>query len=236
MFSRSEQLFLTRADHDHARGKNVAQLVGVRRSVHRVQLAARLHRCHEVDTQATTLAADLGAGRRFVRGLFSGGTLGKEALLVLRESLPTYRTNPEEEGPRALDGDDRPTDHLILDLGDDRYTRGRPHPMIDFGLRCQRLQQELADPSCAVLLLDVVLGYGAHPDPAGELATAVAGRLQPGGPVLLACVVGTENDPQPRPDQVRRLTAAGFQVLDTNVEAARMAAAILVELQRRNQP
>ncbi|MDY0058552.1 MAG: acyl-CoA synthetase FdrA [Myxococcota bacterium] len=186
--------------------------------------------------QATTLAADLGAGRRFVRGLFSGGTLGKEALLVLRESLPTYRTNLEEEGPRALVGDDRPTDHLILDLGDDRYTRGRPHPMIDFGLRCQRLQQELADPSCAVLLLDVVLGYGAHPDPAGELATAVAGRLQPGGPVLLACVVGTENDPQPRPDQVRRLTAAGFQVLDTNVEAARMAAAILVELQRRNQP
>ena len=86
----------------------------------------------------------------------------------------------------------------MIDLGDDEYTVGRPHPMIDPGLRLERLAAEAADPDCGVLLLDVVLGHGAHPDPAGELAPAIARRASPADAALAVVVslVGTAGDPQ----------------------------------------
>jgi hypothetical protein len=116
--------------------------------------------------------------------------------------------------------------HLMIDLGADEFTRGRPHPMIEPGVRDQPLADALADPEVGVILLDVVLGYGAHQDPAGHLAGAlVAGTLakRDHGPLILASVTGTESDPQPRAAQVRKLTEAGVIVADSNADAARMA-------------
>lgn len=144
-----------------------------------------------------------------LRALFSGGTLAYELLLGLQPVLAPLYSN------LAADPDRRPTgatsSHLILDLGEDEYTQGRLHPMMDNDLRLRRLRREAADPDADLILLDVVLGEGAHPDPAAELAPAVAEAVAAGKRVL-AVVVGTDEDPQGVDEQIERLAAAGADV------------------------
>jgi hypothetical protein len=113
----------------------------------------------------------------------------------------------------------------MIDLGADEYTRGRPHPMIDPSVRDQALQDALADPAVAVVLLDLVLGFGAHGDPAGHLARRLEGRPT-AGPVIIASVTGTEDDPQVRSNQVAKLEAAGVLVAPSNAQAAALALAL----------
>ena len=120
--------------------------------------------------------------------------------------------------------------HLMIDLGDDSFTHGRPHPMIDPVVRDAPLTEALADPAVGLILLDVVLGFGAHGDPAGHLIGVIAGRGGPLGAPIIASVTGTDADPQPRADQVRRLEAAGVIVAASNAEAAALA---IVALARR---
>ncbi|MGZ4199644.1 MAG: FdrA family protein, partial [Thermoleophilia bacterium] len=115
-----------------------------------------------------------GPRRGFVRGLFSGGTLCDEAMAIAVERLGPVASNTPLEPGWALPTDLHAATHLMIDFGDDRLTQGRPHPMIDQSLRLARMAEEAADPGCAVLLLDVVLGYGANADPAAELAPAIA--------------------------------------------------------------
>jgi FdrA protein len=138
----------------------------------------------------------------FVRGLFAGGTLAYEARLALRTFLPG-------EG------------NTILDLGDDEFTVGRLHPMIDQDLRLRRLRQEAADPQVGVILLDVVLGHGAHADPAGELAPVIERIIADRGGSLdvIAIVVGTDEDPQNLAEQIATLRRAGAHVHRTVSEA-----------------
>jgi FdrA protein len=121
--------------------------------------------------------------------------------------------------------------HTVVDLGDDAFTRGRPHPMIDQTLRKERILQEATDPEVAVILFDVVLGYGAHPDPAGELAgaleqaraaAAAAGRQL----AFVGSVCGTGGDPQDLARQEAVLRAAGVLLAESNAQAVRLAAAI----------
>ena len=177
---------------------------------------------------AAKLASGLAAGRRFLRGLYSGGTLCEEALLLAEaQGLEDLHSNLVAKGVQALPYPGRSSGNTFLDLGDDHFTRGRPHPMIDFGLRRERMQAEARDPKCAVLLFDLVLGHGAHPDPAGELASTIEELCSPEGPVFVASVTGTDDDPQCATRQRERLSAAGVRVLDHNVEAARFALAIL---------
>ena len=123
------------------------------------------------------------------------------------------------------------TGHVLIDLGDDEFTRGRPHPMIDLRLRNERILTEARDPEVAVILLDVVLGYGAHPDPAAELAPVLAkaraaarkaGRNLP----VVGFVCGTADDPQGLTRQEEALRAAGMLLTGSNAQAARLAAAI----------
>ncbi|MBM4319835.1 MAG: hypothetical protein FJ125_07710, partial [Deltaproteobacteria bacterium] len=172
-------------------------------------------------------AAELPPARVHLRALYSGGTLCEEAILAGRDLLPGYLTNLESEGAHAMGEDDQQPGHLYLDLGDDRYTRGRPHPMIDFTLRRKRLKAEAEARSSAVILFDLVCGHGAHPDPAGELAPIIEPLHGcPGAPVFVASVTATEQDPQPYGKQRRRLEQAGVLVLDCNAAAARFAAAI----------
>jgi FdrA protein len=122
--------------------------------------------------------------------------------------------------------------NTCLDLGADEFTVGRPHPMIDLAVRAERLVAEAADPQVAVLLLDVVLGYGAHPDPAGGLAPAIraararaeaAGRTLP----IIASICGTAGDPQHLDQQQRTLTEAGVILAPSNAAAARLAGRVL---------
>ncbi|HXF73811.1 MAG TPA: protein FdrA, partial [Actinomycetota bacterium] len=165
----------------------------------------------------------LAPGRRAVRGLFSGGTLCSEALVLLEERLGTVRSNTRVEG--GLGGPLPPGTHLCLDMGEEEFTRGRPHPMIDPEPRAERIVREARDPSVAVVLIDVVLGHGAHPDPAGVLAPPCKEAVESGAAVV-AHVVGTDRDPQGLEAQERALEDAGCILAPTNARAALLAAAI----------
>jgi len=152
-----------------------------------------------------------------IRGLFSGGTLRDEALAIVGAAA-----GAETLLERAEAGA-----HVLVDLGDERFTEGRPHPMIDLSLRLSVLDEQARDPSVGVLLLDVVLGYGAHPDPAAELAPALGRALEARRGELTAVVslCGTARDPQGVDSQAERLHAAGAVVTQSNADAAELALA-----------
>lgn len=160
-----------------------------------------------------------------VRGLFSGGTLCSEAAAILAEALGTVESNAPAGRARKLRGE--PSGHACLDLGEEEFTRGRPHPMIDPAARADRLAAEAADPAVGVLLLDVVLGFSSHPDPAAVLAPVIGEALR-ARPTLaaVAYVCGTDADPQGRARQEEVLREAGARVAPTNAAAARLAAAL----------
>ena len=172
-----------------------------------------------------------------LRGLFSGGTLADEAMLVAGAVLGDIRSNiplrPELALPASATQHGRPhlagLGHVVLDLGDDEFTLGRPHPMIDPSLRLELLAEQAADPEVAVLLIDLVLGHGADPDPAHRWAGAIREAIAEAaasGRVLTVVVslCGTDGDPQARDSQAAQLTGAGAQVFASNAAAARAAA------------
>lgn len=147
----------------------------------------------------------------YVRGLFSGGTLALEALLKLRGHLDPLRSNLKVEGTSSLPDPHVSAGHVVLDLGADELTLGRPHPMIDNDLRLRRLRQEAGDPDVGLIMLDVVLGYGAHPDPASDLAPLIAETERPDLAVVVI-LIGTDEDPQGLEAQSERLEGAGALV------------------------
>ncbi len=172
----------------------------------------------------------------YIRGLFSGGTLCEEAILVAGSKIGPIRSNVPLDPDLALGSDLRADGHVMIDFGDDRLTVGRPHPMIDWSLRAERIRAEAADPNCGVLLLDVVLGHGAHPDPAAELvpaikdalATAVAGGREV---AVVISLIGTAGDPQGLERQAVALRDAGASVHLSNAHAARKAVELAEEVQ-----
>jgi succinyl-CoA synthetase alpha subunit len=175
--------------------------------------AAPLAWSPDLAARADALAGRFAPGQRWIHGLYSGGTLCQEAALVLRE----------------LSGA-----HACVDLGADEFTLGRPHPMIDFRLRNEKILAAAKEPAAAVILLDVVLGYAAHPDPAGALLPAIrVARAQAAAAgrhvVFVASVCGTPADPQPLAAQEEALTKAGVLLAPSNALAARLAARLVAE-------
>jgi len=165
------------------------------------------------DVRARLRRARVNAPRGTILGLYTGGTLAHEAGLVLEPLV----------GAAA---------YRVVDLGDDEFTRGRPHPMIDPEARAARVRQGGATADVGVLLLDLVLGRAVHPDPATPLAAAIydarraaaaAGRAL----VAVASVVGTDGDSQDLRRQITTLEAAGVEVLPSNAQAARFAALLI---------
>lgn len=181
--------------------------------------------------QAAEMRARLKAGQTYLRGLFSGGTLCYEAQVIWQAMGvgPVYSNAPLPTHKEwQLPDSTRSQGHTAVDLGEEEFTVGRPHPMIDNDLRIRRLMQEARDPETAVIMLDVVIGYGAHPDPASELAPAMrraSALAAEGGRDLLAVasVTGTQDDPQGLDRQVEALQAAGIVVCQSNASAARLA-------------
>jgi FdrA protein len=170
-----------------------------------------------------TAAARLAGARRAVRGFFTGGTLCYEAQVVLSRALgPVYSNIPlrPDLGLPAPPGA-----HICLDLGEEEYTKGRPHPMIDPAARIEIMRAEAFGDDIAAVLLDVVLGYGSHPDPAGEIAGTCA-DLAASGTAVIAYVLGARADRQGLDRQRRTLRDAGAIITDSAAEAARVAAAI----------
>jgi FdrA protein len=180
--------------------------------------------------QATKLGKKLKPDQRYLRGLFSGGTLCYEAQVIWKDMLdsPVHSNAPLPDGS-ALADSTKSHGHTAVDLGEEEFTVGRPHPMIDNDLRIRRLLQEARDPQAAVIMLDVVLGYGAHPDPASELANAVneARKLGKREPLFVASVTGTEDDPQCLSRTTSTLERAGVIVCNSNSAAARLSGLIV---------
>ena len=175
---------------------------------------------------AATAIQGLDPARTAIRGLFSGGTLCYEAMtLIAAEGHDVYSNTPlrpEWTLQAAPVGG-----HLCLDLGEEEYTRNRPHPMIDPGARIELIERESRAAETAVVLIDVVLGHGSHSDPAALLAPACAAvTASEGGPQIVAYVLGTDADPQDLDRQRRQLEEAGCLVAPTNSRAAMLAIAV----------
>jgi FdrA protein len=182
-------------------------------------------------TLAAAEQGRLAPGQRALRGLFTGGTFCYEAQLILRSlPEPVHSNAPLIETNRLADSQ-RSTGHTCIDLGGDEFTQGRLHPMIDPSLRNRRIVQEAREIETGVILLDVVLGFGAHPDPAGTAAEAIreAQRIcrEMGRQIIfVVSVCGTEADPQRLSRQEAVLKEAGALVLPDNASAARLAGLI----------
>jgi len=156
-----------------------------------------------------------------LRGLFAGGTLCDEAMVIAAERLGPIGSNIPLRPEWRIDANGAATGHVMIDFGDDELTAGRPHPMIDQTLRLERLAAEARDPATAVILLDVVLGHGAHRDPAAELAPAIAAVEDT--TAVVVSLIGARADPQDLNAQAGALQTAGAHVFTSNAEAARFA-------------
>ena len=177
-----------------------------------------------IDADLARLSAALAPPRRRMVGLFSGGTLAYEAMTVASRHIgPVFSNTPLEPAwalPAPAGG------HVCLDLGEEEFTVGRPHPMIDPEARLEVLREQVSDPAVAAVLLDVVIGDGAHPDPAATLAP-VAAEIVASGAAVVVYVLGTDRDPQGFEQQRVILREAGCIVAETNARAALAAAALV---------
>jgi succinyl-CoA synthetase alpha subunit len=166
-------------------------------------------------------AVKRGADQRYIRGLMSGGTFAAEAQIILRKMVANLYSNVPVSGATRLARALESQFNTVVDLGADEFTVGKPHPMIDFSLRKRRILAEAEDPETAVILLDVVLGFGSHPEPESELGDVVQKACRE---VSVVCsVTGTDQDPQNRSRVERALIEAGALVMPSNAAASRMA-------------
>lgn len=188
---------------------------------------------HQLQHLADNLRAQLKPNQRYLRGLFSGGTLCYEAQVIWRDMVKErVWSNAPLNLANQMPDSTRSQGHSAVDLGEEEFTIGRPHPMIDNDLRLRRLRQEASDPEVAVIMLDVVLGYGAHVDPASELGPAIGQARHLASEegrelIVITSVTGTEQDPQGLQRQVEALKAAGAIVCDSNAAAARLTGMII---------
>ncbi|MFB0569423.1 MAG: hypothetical protein ACETV0_07425 [Nitrososphaeria archaeon] len=177
---------------------------------------------------ADKISAKLAEEQRYLRGLYTGGTLMYETMILLREAMGDIYSNAPLDKRLILTDPYKSSRNTVVDLGEEEYTKGRAHPMMDPTVRRIRLVNEASDPEVAVIMMDFVLGYGSHADPAGAHVEAIQGaqkiaekgrRYLP----ILAHVCGTDKDPQNLAGQVERLQRLGVTVLPTNALVALLA-------------
>lgn len=175
----------------------------------------------EMTALANKISKGLGEEQKYVRGLYTGGTFAYESLVILGRMTGDVYSNAPIDPKLKLADSYKSVKDSIVDLGEEEFTVGRAHPMIDPTIRKMRLVEEAKDPEVAVIIMDFMLGYGSHSDPAGAMLGAVSDAkkvAEEGGRVLpmLAHVCGTEQDPQPLSEQVTKLRNAGIEVFPTN--------------------
>ncbi len=161
--------------------------------------------------------------------------------MILQNYVPVVYSNAPLDKRNKLEDSLVSKDHTVIDLGEDEFTVGRLHPMMDNDLRIRRLEKEASDPEVAVILLDVVLGYGAHADPAGELAPAIAAGIKAAEHAgrhleVVAIVCGTDGDPQGMEGQVKMLKDSGAKIETSNDAAARHVGRLLQAIERTIEP
>jgi succinyl-CoA synthetase alpha subunit len=172
----------------------------------------------------------LKSGAKYLRGLYSGGTLADESMVLLSKTLNPIWSNIPVDPKFKLKDVKNSVEHTVIDMGDDEFTVGRPHPMIDFTLRKDRLIKEYKDPEVALVLLDVVLGFGSNMDPAGEIAEAMEKVKNDPHTTVVATICGTYNDYQEYEKQVKTLEKAGVIVFPTNASAVKFVSEFMGRL------
>lgn len=178
---------------------------------------------------------NISASQKYLRGFFTGGTLADETMKILSPIIGPIYSNIPLQTQYKLTSTKVSNKNTCIDFGEDEFTVGKPHPMIDPTARVERLEVESNDDEIAVVLLDFVLGYGSHEDPIGEMLPSIEAakkRFCDKGNYLcvIGSVCGTENDPQNLVDSQRRLEEAGVIVLPSNAQAARLAGMILKKI------
>jgi succinyl-CoA synthetase alpha subunit len=182
---------------------------------------------------ANRQVADLPHLAKYIRGLFSGGTFCTEAQVIFRDlGVRHVYSNVPLPPFTALRNVWKSQQHTLIDLGEDVFTVGRPHPMIDYSLRNRRILEEANDPATALILLDVVLGYGANMDPVGELAPVIREARAKRRLIFVCLVTGTPRDPQNRTKVVEGLESAGARVFPSNAAASKFAAQVARSLEK----
>ncbi|MDI3417745.1 acyl-CoA synthetase FdrA [Streptomyces luteolus] len=182
-------------------------------------------------TRIDEVAALLGPEQRYVRGLFCGGTLCDESMYAMLDLGDDVWSNIQKDPARRLTADSPSTGHTFLDFGDDDFTNGRPHPMIDPSLRLARLVEEAKDPEVALIVMDFVLGFGAHEDPVGVTLPAVEQAQQIAADAgrhleIVGYVLGTDLDTPALDEQIAALKAAGVTVTRSSTETGQFARAL----------
>jgi FdrA protein len=174
----------------------------------------------KVGTKNTKIDKKNSITNKYLRALFSGGTLAYETLLGLQASLSPIYSNAPITNDQLLEDPLHSRAHTIIDLGDEFFMVGRLHPMIDNDLRIRRMKQEAIDPEVGMILFDMVLGEGSHLDPAGELVPIIRQIHQTRKEIeFVAMVIGTDEDPQSIQSQIEQLKEAGVVVFRTATEA-----------------
>ena len=175
----------------------------------------------------------ISSDRRYLRALYSGGTFCYEALSLLNGKLEDLYSNIIFPKTTLMNDPWQSHGHTLLDLGDDLFTRGKAHPMIDFGIRNERMMKEASDPETAVILFDIVLGHCAHTDPSSAIApiiNEIRSNNKVSHPVMIGFICGTEGDPQNLSLQKSKLRNAGVLLANNNAEAVRLATKVIETL------
>ena len=175
---------------------------------HSAQLAVKMSKLDKFPAKAESAKV-----HGYLRGLFSGGTLASEMLLGLQSFLSPLYSNVPIRDEQRLENPLNSEAHTILDLGEDVFTVGRLHPMMDNDLRLRRLKQEGEDEEVGLILMDVVLGEGSHADPASELAPAIAEQKKARKDLeIVVLIIGSNEDPQDIEAQSQAFSEAGAKV------------------------
>ncbi len=172
--------------------------------------------------------------QKYLRALYSGGTLAYETIILLHNSLGDLYTNLSYDQVKKIEDVYKSVKHTVIDFGEDEFTQGRLHPMIDPALRNSRIIEEAGDPETAVIMLDLVLGYNAHPDPAGSALEAIKEAKEIAGKkgrniCFVTSVLGTDEDMQKRSEQVKKLLDEEVLVFPSNADAAVFVRKLLAE-------
>ncbi|HEB10987.1 MAG TPA: FdrA family protein, partial [Spirochaetales bacterium] len=177
-------------------------------------------------------SAGISSEQKYLRGLYTGGTLADEAMILFDREIGGIYSNNQVKEELVPKDPHVSQEHTIVDLGDDVFTVGRPHPMIDPSTREERIVSEMEDPEVALLLLDIVLGYGSHDDPAGAILDSLKAAREKAGQrggylAIIASITGTEGDFQNMAEQQQKLESIGCIVMPSNYQASMLALEII---------
>ncbi|WP_202710251.1 acyl-CoA synthetase FdrA [Sporosalibacterium faouarense] len=197
-----------------------------------IKLELRKNDNNEINRKITEAKSKLNDNQKYLRGLFGGGTLCAEALYILRDKLTGIQSNVAKREEEKLKDINNYNGNVLLDLGEDEFTVGKPHPMIEPTLRLDKIKETAKDESVGVVLMDFELGYGSHEDPVGVTISTIEEAQQIAKKdgrniIFVVYVCGTSKDKQDYKKQIQMLENGDIIIAESNVEAANIVANIL---------